>query len=184
MNTKNNQRAKDTEMRVEAVFLSLLSKKHISKITVREVCEGAGITRTSFYSHYEDVYDLLHKIEHKVTVQMVPFLTDKDTQQVHITRDSFVKIFRFIGENRIFYQYYFQNTNEEITFTLNHIRHFPKEYGENKETLSPQRQYRIAFFMGGLNAIIRQWLERDCADTPEEMVTILETEYQAEKIWK
>lgn len=38
--------------------------------------------------------------------------------------------------------------------------------------------------MGGLNAIIRQWLERDCADTPEEMVSILEAEYQTEKIWK
>ena len=34
MNVKNNRRSRDTEARVEEVFLNLLSQKHISNITV------------------------------------------------------------------------------------------------------------------------------------------------------
>ncbi len=177
MNTKNNQRAKNTEMQVEAVFLSLLSQNHITKITVRQLCERAGITRTSFYAHYEDVYDLLRKVEHKVTSQIIPFFQNETTQEANISKDSFIQLFRFIGENKSFYQYYFKNTDAEIASTMKNLAQF----AYNEKEFTSERQYRIAFFMGGLNAIIKQWLERDCSDTPEELVSILEIEYAKDK---
>ena len=51
MNQKYNRRFQDTEDRIENVFFTLLSQKPFSKITVRELCEKSGISRTSFYSH-------------------------------------------------------------------------------------------------------------------------------------
>ena len=37
--------------------------------------------------------------------------------------------------------------------------------------------YHIAFFRAGLNAIIRHWLDLDCAQSPEDLVNILRQEY-------
>lgn len=43
-------------------LLSLLLKKPLEKITVRELCEKAGINRTTFYHHYERPIDVLYEI--------------------------------------------------------------------------------------------------------------------------
>ena len=38
--------------------------------------------------------------------------------------------------------------------------------------------YHIEFFRAGLNAIIKKWLNNNCKESPEEMTTILESEYK------
>ena len=47
-------------------FLKLLAHKPVRRITVRELCESAGINRGTFYAHYLDVYDLLEQIENEL----------------------------------------------------------------------------------------------------------------------
>ena len=37
----------------------LLAKKPLNKITVRDLVEECGINRTTFYYHFQDVYDLI-----------------------------------------------------------------------------------------------------------------------------
>lgn len=39
-------------------FLELRSKKALEKITVRELCEKAEINKSTFYTHFRDIYDL------------------------------------------------------------------------------------------------------------------------------
>ena len=60
---KDDRRVRYTKMVLKDSFISLLEKKDISQITVKEICENADINRATFYSHYTDVYDLLKKIE-------------------------------------------------------------------------------------------------------------------------
>ena len=37
--------------------------KPLNRVTVREICEEAGINRSSFYSHYQDVFDMMERVE-------------------------------------------------------------------------------------------------------------------------
>ncbi len=41
-----------------ASFRRLLFAKSLDKITVRDIVEDCGLTRNTFYYHYEDIYDL------------------------------------------------------------------------------------------------------------------------------
>ncbi len=41
------------------IFEEMLWKKPLSKITVRAVVERSGISQSTFYRHYMDIYDLL-----------------------------------------------------------------------------------------------------------------------------
>lgn len=47
-------------------FVNLRSKKELRKITVKELCEKALINKSTFYTYYEDMFDLSDKIESEV----------------------------------------------------------------------------------------------------------------------
>ncbi|MEL4105794.1 TetR-like C-terminal domain-containing protein [Oscillospiraceae bacterium WX1] len=63
MAVREDRRVQYTKMVLQQSFIKLLSEKDISKIAIKEICEGANINRATFYAHYSDQYDLLHKIE-------------------------------------------------------------------------------------------------------------------------
>lgn len=43
---------------IQSSFRTLLLVKSLDKITVRDIVEDCGLTRNTFYYHYEDIYDL------------------------------------------------------------------------------------------------------------------------------
>ena len=58
-----NRSVRNTKKRLQEALLTLLQKKPINQITVKELTELADVNRGTFYFHYTDVYDMLHKTE-------------------------------------------------------------------------------------------------------------------------
>lgn len=52
-------------------FLSLRSKKPLEKITIRELCQMAMINKSTFYSHYADIYELSDSLENEVVMSVI-----------------------------------------------------------------------------------------------------------------
>lgn len=65
--TTCNRNARRTRALVEGAFLELMKEKPYTKISVREITEKADINRSTFYLHYQDIYDLLDQVEAGVT---------------------------------------------------------------------------------------------------------------------
>ncbi|MEA4895873.1 MAG: TetR/AcrR family transcriptional regulator [Oscillospiraceae bacterium] len=63
---KTDRRVAYTKMVLKKSFLELIHEKPVSKITVKEICERADINRATFYSHFNDVYDMLGQIENEL----------------------------------------------------------------------------------------------------------------------
>lgn len=42
--------------RIRTVFMVIYDQKPLHQISVKEVCAGVGIARTTFYNYYSDVY--------------------------------------------------------------------------------------------------------------------------------
>lgn len=59
----NDHRTRVTRMLIRRALMSLLAQKPIQSISVKELCELAGINRSTFYAHYTDLHDLLQQIE-------------------------------------------------------------------------------------------------------------------------
>ena len=53
----NDHRTRLTKMMIRKAFMDLLKQKPIQSISIRELCETAGINRGTFYTHYADIYD-------------------------------------------------------------------------------------------------------------------------------
>lgn len=64
--SSNDHRTRVTKMLIRKAFMDLLKDKPIQSISVRELCELACINRGTFYSHYNDIYDLLQRMEEEM----------------------------------------------------------------------------------------------------------------------
>ncbi len=56
-------RIEKTEKAIRNAFIELRSGKPLEKITVKELCQLAYINKSTFYSHYEDIYALSDALE-------------------------------------------------------------------------------------------------------------------------
>lgn len=64
-------RIEKTKRSIINSFLEMRSKKELEKITVKELCEKAQINKSTFYSHYHDVYDLSEQLETEVVNSII-----------------------------------------------------------------------------------------------------------------
>lgn len=58
--------------------MALLDKKNFAYITVKEICEAAGVNRSTFYLHYETMADLLSESVSHMNEQFLAHMK-KDT---------------------------------------------------------------------------------------------------------
>lgn len=67
-------RIEKTHQNIVNAFLELRSKKPLEKITVKELCAQARINKSTFYSHYDDIYDLSDSIETEIVASIIDSL--------------------------------------------------------------------------------------------------------------
>ncbi len=174
MNTPNNKRRKNSQEKIERAFVHFLQTKEINEISVTDICKEAKLNRSTFYANYLDVYDLAEKIVQKIENDV--FMLYQEERETKNNTNDFLKLFRHIKENQIFYKTYFK---------LNRDKHFIiQQYDTNLSKLMYEDKfidYHIEFFMAGLNAIVKKWLNNDCKESPEEIDHILKSEYQSKR---
>ena len=176
MNTPNNKRRKESMERIEKVFVELLQTKELDEIRVSDICKRAGLNRTTFYANYADIYGLADAIRNKLENEVTDLYEDEITQRFN--SHDYLKLFRHIKDNQIFYQTYFKlgydNEYKVIAYDVNLAReHFHNQFVE----------YHMEFFKAGITQIIKLWLKNGCSESPEDMVEILKSEYRGRAEW-
>lgn len=64
-------RIEKTKQGIINAFIELRSRKEIERITIKELCEKAQINKSTFYSHYHDIYDLTDKLETEIVTSIL-----------------------------------------------------------------------------------------------------------------
>lgn len=59
----------------------MLSKKDFAYITVKEICDKAGVNRSTFYLHYETVSDLISESIEYMNGQFLDYI-EPDSQEI------------------------------------------------------------------------------------------------------
>lgn len=66
-----DKRIEKTRNSIKEAFMSIRAKKPLEKISVKEVCEIAYINKSTFYSHYEDIYALSDTLEYELVLSII-----------------------------------------------------------------------------------------------------------------
>lgn len=69
-------REKKTKRSLHNAFLAIRAKKPLEKITIKELCEQAEISKATFYLHYRDIYDLSEKMQLEVIENIIRYVND------------------------------------------------------------------------------------------------------------
>ena len=72
--TKYDFKNEFTRKKIQDAFLILSSRTALSHITVDSICRSAGIHRSTFYRHYDNIYDLLSEMERDLLRELVAVL--------------------------------------------------------------------------------------------------------------
>lgn len=173
MNTPNNIRKRKSQEKIEKVFVELLQNKEINEISITDICKKAKLNRSTFYANYLDIYDLADRIREKLELEVDNLY--KEEKENNYNSNNFLKLFKNIKENQIFYRTYFKlnmDKNTKIS-QYEYDNHLAKLIYDEKHI-----EYHIEFFMAGFNAIIKKWLFNGCIESPEDMNEIIVSEYR------
>ena len=116
---------------IKATFISLLNKKPLNKITVKEIVEECGINRNSFYYHFDDIPSLLEEILVEEADRFVATETDNSTS----VYESLISVIDYASSNKSVIQHIYNSANR-TTFDvyLNRIcTHAIKSYFDKLE---------------------------------------------------
>lgn len=58
--------ANSARSRLERAYFELIEQTHYSKITVSDIILKAGVSRTTFYRHYADIFDMHKKVAERL----------------------------------------------------------------------------------------------------------------------
>lgn len=175
MNKTNNKRKKESQQKIEEIFIDLIQMKQINEITVTDLCKKAKLNRSTFYANYIDIYDLANKIREKLDLEVKGFF--KEEMEKQYNSDNFLKLFYHIKSNQALYKTYFKLDMDKSN-SINEYDYNLYKYFYNDKYLD----YRINFFKAGLNAILKMWLDNGCKESPEEINEIIISEYEGKNI--
>lgn len=167
---KTDARTLYTKQMIQKVFLDLLKEKPIGKITVTEICEKAEINRGTFYKHYEDIYDLMKKLEETALSQLetllldsahhgnVPVLTTLLTSLLNY-QDLIIALTAkpLINDNN-----FLSRLAERCScYAISHLPSVDAHYIDN-----PNKQYIYSYLAGGTKMLIEHWLKTSAKEAP------------------
>ena len=177
-----------TAARMDEAFLELIEKKDFAYITVKEICEKAGVNRSTFYLHYETVGDLLaesaqHIIDDFVefmpydTVEFLEKMQDRPLDELYlITPEYLTPYLTYIKEHRrIFKATVEQASTLRMTDAYQKLNRYIFTPILNRFEVPPEEQkYVMQFHISGLMAIIDEWLKEDCRDSIEHIISVMQ----------
>lgn len=177
MNTKSNQRFQETDKKIRQVFLQLLSEKDLSHTTVQDICKGCNINRSTFYAHYIDIYDLLSQMESSIRMEMYGSFQGTTASPEHfLSPEYFEIILSHMKKHCTFYRAYLESfgkpTIEDGLLKIKEyiLRPYFIKLGIHSEA---RLTYHFTFFCFGFIAVVKQWLNNGCQESPQELSQIL-----------
>ena len=184
---KNESKYFNTAIRMDEALITLLEKKDFEYITIKEICEKAGVNRSTFYLHYENTSDLLkettryilnkHLAYYEVDHQRVSlkFETCKREELLFITDEYLTRYLTFIKDNQRLLK---------VSIKQFHSMRMDEVYGNMFEHIfrpildrfcvpEAEHAYVMKFYLTGIFAVITEWLDKNCSDDMSAVIKVI-----------
>ena len=166
-------RVRYTKKVIEESFLELLQKKHVSKVTVTEICQKCQINRATFYKHYLDVPDLLEKLEESIFDQIRAAFKDRTLS----LEDFLADMLMFTQKDGNRYMILGSDNGDPNlmakTFMICYESVYPllEQNFPNLEVTKRQMLYH--FLSQGSGGILTYWIRNGMKEDPKEVTVFL-----------
>ncbi len=165
----DGRRVRMTKMLLKSSLIDIMKTKSIHAISIKEICEGADVNRSTFYRHYDTQYDLYDDIIEDIAVDIAAIHGDPAVKE--FTKIEFlIKVLEYIDNNRETFLVILSDKGkislgEAFTrFTNRFIDH---------ENMSDIELYVTQFLAAGLTSTMWTWLNDEKRRSPRELASLL-----------
>ena len=173
---KNESKYFNTAIKMDEALITLLEKKDFEYITIKEICEMAGVNRSTFYLHYENTSDLLRETTRYIIDKHLTYYSTQaksitlrledcpKTELIFITTEYLTPYLTFIKENQRLFKIAIKQFNS-LNFSEVYENMFTHIFDPilTRFNVPPQeRPYTMKFYITGIFAVIMEWINNDC----------------------
>ncbi len=155
-------------------MIELLETVPLEKMTVKQLCETSGISRTTFYEHYAIPQDCFHELVGEYIDELRSRLASLPEKDMHHCMLEYLKLMQ---EHRsVFRELHRTSVNNPV---FKDIAGILLQYivlpilGDDLSEVEFEKTLRYNFY--GFLGLTSEWLEGGCIETPEEQVHVLDT---------
>lgn len=171
----SNQRVMLTKRLIREALLKMLKTCNINKISIRELCQVAGINRTTFYNHYGSQYDVLNEIAN-MYIQSTSCTVINDLSVGKSIDESLTQVLQYIKDNLEFVKLLLSQDNYDLITNITTslpkfddmvMKHLPQNMDlEEKKAIASYVQY-------GTVRLLKEWILSDCVKSPKEEAKLI-----------
>ena len=184
---KNESKYFNTAVRMDEALITLLEKKEFPYITIKEICNAAGVNRSTFYLHYENTADLLRETTRYIIDKHLGYYsaetssislryeTFERSELVFVTAEYLTPYLTFIKENQRIFKVAIKqfNTMNFGEVYGNMFTHIFNPILTRFRVPEKERAYIMKFYLTGIFAIVMEWLDKDCEDDINDIIKII-----------
>lgn len=170
----------DAEKKLIESFKQLTKEEMVDKITIKEITDGAGVIRSTFYYHFQDKYELIERIFQTEILQPLFPLLDNN-----MITEMTLLIFKNLEKEKSFYRKlsYMEGQNSFEEIVQRSIRNALLTHME-KNIVEQTRQVlkkhfgwlsleQIAdYYASSMTFIVINWIKAEIEVTPEQVTEI------------
>lgn len=177
MNTKNNQLYIKTSRKIVEAILNLMEHTEFEKITVKTICATAHVNHSTFYAHFNNIYDLIEHVEQNLQNQLLETYEKADISVMDtLSTETFLPLLEHVYKHKYFYRVNLLNRKVlplsrgcEVLWK-NYIEPYLKQ---NTNITGHQLPYNYTYFHAGFIILLQKWVDTDCKETIKEFAEIV-----------
>lgn len=184
---KHEVKYQNSARKMQQALLVLIERKHFSEIPIKDICDIAGLNRSTFYAHYNNTYELLKETETEVIANFykdfeVEFGLELKQKDLNLSNGELLdskillpflrlikknkKLFKVFSENKLLFNLY-----DHFTIFKNSI--FKIAYKNMSEISNEDIEYVSMYYLTGVHSIIECWVNNNCKEDEEKICRLI-----------
>ena len=176
MDETKDRRIRRTRRQIRRALAQLMQQKSASEVTVKELVDLADINRSTFYLHYNDIFDLLAAVEEELFGELRAAVhTHPVSSFAQEGLACIEEVFSLLYDNQeicaalvgphgdMAFLHRIEGMMEE-----NVLQKLREDFPERRSSID----YGFAFCTTGAVGLIKHWLAGGCAEPPREMARL------------
>ena len=168
-----NIRVRLTKRLLKDALISLMQTMPFDRITVKRLCEEAGINRTTFYLHYHDTEQLLLNAEDDIIKVAKDMIIGPDRSRTSL--ECISEFLSYVQLNALHFralltfkdsEIFIQRFSRDVIYSL-------KPYLSGLNMPEEKKDYYLYYVMVGSLAVIREWITSGFRIPTNEMAELL-----------
>lgn len=166
-----NQRIMLTKKLLKKSLTDMLQTQSIYQISIRELCQNAGINRSTFYKYYGSQFDLLSEMEQDLLFNVENMLVLQENYSKNVIEQILVYLEQDIDFIRLLIN---SNVDPEFPKKLFSLPPIQRMMNELIADLpEDESEYFHRFLLFGAYEIIRVWINKENRESSEWLAALL-----------